>query len=267
MYDRYLFGIGELITDPAVKNVAGMTQYNAQLQRISALVAENPAIWCAILIGLQQRLLIEDPEQPGETIAPELAADWNLSKVQMRLLQDAGWTEPSLHDQVRLIQWVSAAAGLLTLAVPEKATVSLNQVLDMPETLLLLKTNYYDGIQWFNKEAAETFEILLEMIGFYLNCFDESGSADRRAVQVMALKQMAELFHKNVANSGYHYCCLYAPTDLDEEVLADDTMEKNNLDHPETSLDSKLTVEQDPSSDSVEKTAAEPQPEADQKSE
>ncbi|HQN62453.1 MAG TPA: hypothetical protein PLG96_03045, partial [Flexilinea sp.] len=76
--------------------------------------------------------------------------------------------------------------------------------------------NTYQEVLWFNKEAAETFSVLLELIGFYGNVFDPAASASFRIENLMVMQKAAKIFMERVRSSEYHYDRLFVEIPLIE---------------------------------------------------
>jgi hypothetical protein len=211
LFNVYCYGINEFLTDPERKMIPGMTRYNATLSKIKKDITDFPELWIALFISLQQVLLARfERGEVGSGKVENILDDWHLYKAQERILTEAGFTDHlSVSEQINLIQWLYT-----TLADFQKWDLKtlddrLNEMLKSDFVRHVLRTNTYQEVLWFNKEAAETFSVLLELIGFYGNVFDPAASASFRIENLMVMQKAAEIFTERVRSSEYHYDRLF----------------------------------------------------------
>ncbi|HPS47777.1 MAG TPA: alpha-amylase family glycosyl hydrolase [Flexilinea sp.] len=211
LFNVYCYGINEFLTDPERKMIPGMTRYNAALSKIKKELTDFPELWIALFISLQQVLLARFGRgEAGSGKVENILDDWHLYKAQERILTEAGFTDHlSVSEQINLIQWLYT-----TLADFQKWDLKtlddrLNEMLKSDFVRHVLRTNTYQDVLWFNKEAAETFSVLLELIGFYGNVFDPAASASYRIENLMVMQKAAEIFTERVRSSEYHYDRLF----------------------------------------------------------
>ena len=91
-------------------------------------------------------------------------------------------------------------------------------MLEQGDTQRLLKTNYYDKVTWFNKEAAETLTDLVRISGYYLTAFDPAGSAAQQIENTLLFEKAADILAERIENAEYHYDRLITREETEEEV-------------------------------------------------
>jgi hypothetical protein len=173
---------------------------------IKKLVETNPVLWNALFISLQQELLARfGRTMEGTAELENIREDWHLYKTQERLLNEAGFGGISVHDQITLIQWIYQTINDCRSWTFDTLDSDLDRLLLTDGVQNILKTNLYDGVLWFNLEAAERFETLMRLIGYFESVFNPAASASMRVENVMLMQQAADLFHQRMVASDYHF--------------------------------------------------------------
>ena len=104
----------------------------------------------------------------------------------------------------------------------------LDELLEQGDTMRLLKTNYYDHVTWFNKEAAETLADLVRISGYYLRIFDPAGSIAQQIEDTLLFEKAANLLEERIAQADYHYDRLLTEEPEEESEEEPENKEETN---------------------------------------
>ncbi len=206
LFEIYCHGLGELLTDPQRQRIPSMETYNVLLSRVSHIVTGKPHLWAAIVVGLQEQLLISYglPAEPEK----DIHEDWYLTRSQNRMLHEAAWYGISVPDQILVIRWLYQSLETLRKWNRDTLEADLTALLKREDIRSFLKVNLYDNVLWFNSEMAEELADLLLAVGYYEGVFDPAGSAARRAERVTLMAAAVDLLKQRVRDSQYHYAAL-----------------------------------------------------------
>jgi len=201
LFNLYCSGMTAMLKDPTASRVPDMNQYAAAAGKISEIIHTQPALWTALLIAQQERLLTGDLE--GNR--PNINENAHLVKPLTRCLRDAEIYDLPVNEQIEMIQWLYFNLDTMKTWTPETLDSDLDSLLKQDDTHRLLKANYYDQICWFNKEAAEQLTDLLHICGHYLNVFDPAGNAAGQIEDTMLFEKASAMFAERCEQAEYQY--------------------------------------------------------------
>ena len=153
------------------------------------------------MIALQERMLTDD--KAGDR--PDLHEMYHLSKSLRKNLEKTGWNEMPVQDREALIQWLYFNLDRMKEWTVETLDTDLNALLRQEDTRRMLKTNYYDRICWFNKEAGEMLADLIRVSGYYMDVFAMEGSAAGQIENALLFSAAAELLEERIKGSEYRF--------------------------------------------------------------
>ena len=201
LFNRYVSGMTAMLRDPSSAPVPDMKRYAFPVRKISEIVHTQPILWTMLLVAQQERLLTEDtaPDRP------EIHEQCHLTKPLLRCLRDTELFDIPTAEQAEIIQWLYFNLDRMKTWTAETLDSDLNALLEQEDTRRIFKTNYFDRICWFNKEAAETVTDLIHICGHYLKVFDADGSAADQIENTLLFEKAAGLLAQRCAKADYQY--------------------------------------------------------------
>ena len=222
LFNLYISGMAAMLRDPLNARVPDMKRFAPAARRISEIIHTKPVLWIAILAANQERLITDDLAEDR----PNIHEQCHLTKPLTRCLQDTDLYEMTPNELAELIQWLYFHLDDMKAWTAETLDEDLNKLLEQGDTRHLLKTNFYDKVLWFNKEAAETLTDLIRICGYYMKVFDPAGSAAGQIEDTLLFEKAADLLSARIADAEYHYDRLIVREETEEEAEEDSPAEE-----------------------------------------
>ena len=214
LFNLYISGMAAMLHDPSAMGVPDMNQYASAARKVSEIIHSKPSLWITELIAAQERLLTDDlaPSRPN------IHEQCHLTKALIRDLNAAELNDSTPADQAEMIEWLYYTMDSMKEWTAETLDEDLNKLFDQGDTQKMLRTNYYDKVLWFNKEAAENLADLVRISGYYLKVFDPAGSAAEQIEDTLLFEKAADILEERIAGAEYHYDRLIIREDAEEEA-------------------------------------------------
>ena len=221
LFNLYCSGMAAMLKDPASGQMPGLQKAAPDNAAVSEIIHRQPVLWTSMLIAQQERLLTNG--QSGER--PDLHELFHLEKSLRKNLEKTGCNELSVSDWEGMIQWLYNNLDVMKKWQEETLESGLNALLRQDDTRTLLKTNYYDHICWFNKEAGEMLADLIQISGYYLDVFDEDASASAQIELTLLLTEAAAMLRERIEASEYRFDRLAPEEEKADTEEAEETEE------------------------------------------
>ena len=218
LFNLYISGMSNMLKDPINSGTPDMKQYKKSARKVSEIIHTKPILWNIELIAGQERLLTDElaPDRPN------IHEQCHLNKSLVMDLKDTDLYDISPNEQAELIQWLYYHLDDMKEWTDETLEDDLDSLLMQGDTMRLLKTNFYDHVTWFNKEAAETLVDLIRISGYYMNVFDPATSASEQIEDTMRVDKAADLLEERIAKADYHFDRLLTVKEEPEEEAEED---------------------------------------------
>ena len=213
LFNLYCSGMALMLKEPSRGQAPELRKAAPANTRVSEIIHRNPNLWVVTLIALQERMLTDD--KAGDR--PDLHEMYHLSKSLRKNLEKTGWNEMPVQDREALIQWLYFNLDRMKEWTVETLDADLNALLRQEDTRRMLKTNYYDRICWFNKEAGEMLADLIRVSGYYMDVFAMEGSAAGQIENALLFSAAAELLEERIKGSEYRFDSLITADPETEE--------------------------------------------------
>ena len=214
LFNLYISGVTAMLKDPISGRTPGMQKFTNAGRKISEIIHTKPILWMTELIAAQERLLTDEF---GED-RPNIHEKCHLTKPLIKCLQSTDLYDIPPAGQAEIVQWLYYTLDSMKKWTIDTLEEDLNKMLEQGDTQRLLKTNYYDKVTWFNKEAAETLTDLVRISGYYLTAFDPAGSAAEQIENTLLFEKAADILAERVENAEYHYDRLITREETEEEA-------------------------------------------------
>ncbi len=214
LFNLYISGITAMLKDPISGRTPGMQKFTNAGRKISEIIHTKPILWMTELIAAQERLLTDEF---GED-RPNIHEKCHLTKPLIKCLKTTDLYDLTPAEQAEIVQWLYYTLDSMKKWTIDTLEEDLNEMLEQGDTQRLLKTNYYDKVTWFNKEAAETLTDLVRISGYYLTAFDPAGSAAEQIENTLLFEKAADILAERIENAEYHYDRLITREETEEEA-------------------------------------------------
>ena len=214
LFNLYISGITAMLKDPISGRTPGMQKFTNAGRKISEIIHTKPILWMTELIAAQERLLTDEF---GED-RPNIHEKCHLTKPLIKCLKTTDLYDLTPAEQAEIVQWLYYTLDSMKKWTIDTLEEDLNEMLEQGDTQRLLKTNYYDKVTWFNKEAAETLTDLVRISGYYLTAFDPAGSAAQQIENTLLFEKAADILAERVEDAEYHYDRLITREETEEEA-------------------------------------------------
>ena len=214
LFNLYISGITAMLKDPISGRTPGMQKFTNAGRKISEIIHTKPILWMTELIAAQERLLTDEF---GED-RPNIHEKCHLTKPLIKCLKTTDLYDLTPAEQAEIVQWLYYTLDSMKKWTIDTLEEDLNEMLEQGDTQRLLKTNYYDKVTWFNKEAAETLTDLVRISGYYLTAFDPAGSAAQQIENTLLFEKAADILAERIENAEYHYDRLITREETEEEA-------------------------------------------------
>lgn len=213
LFNTYISGMAAMLRDPITIRIPGMDRFHETARRISEIIHTNPTLWFMELIAAQERLITDDFSEDR----PNIHEQCHLTKTLVNDLKDTDLYDILPKDQAEIVQWLYFSLDSMKKWTVETLEEDLNKLLEQGDTIRLLKTNYYDHVTWFNKEASENLVDLIRISGYYLRVFDPAGSSSAQIEDTILFDKAADMLSQRIDEADYHYDRLIIRENTEEE--------------------------------------------------